>query len=65
MENNEKQSKETVRSMRITILPSDEAKLRNVSPRAQVSDGIRIVIKESEQYRKEREALRKVRESNQ
>lgn len=45
----------------ITIYPKDAEKLKEITPKNTVSDGIRVALKESTQYRRERVALEKLR----
>lgn len=48
------------RHRNITLSDNDCSLLRAMSPRGQLSDGIRIALKESTRYRKEKEALKKI-----
>ena len=45
----------------VSITPNEATSLRNISPKGQVTDGIRIALKESTQYRRERLALEELR----
>ena len=60
-ENNNKIDLDKPTRTMVSITPNEAEKLRNISPKGQVTDGIRIALKESAQYRRERLALEELR----
>jgi len=63
MEKVQREKDDIPKATMVSLTPNDCKKLRAISPKDQVTDGIRIAMKESEQYRRELIAISEARKS--